>query len=80
MLRVPFYVHFYVNLRALKAPFCVSTIVPLLKVDEISSCVHKFIFLQLCYFLLFSVLSELYYLLHISDSVMLMSFFSRSHP
>lgn len=51
---------FYVSLHSLKAPFFfLSKIFPLLEVDELSFCVHKFIFLQLCYFLLFKVVSEL---------------------
>ena len=54
---------FYVSLHSLKAPFFffLSKIFPLLEVDELSFCVHKFIFLQLCYFLLFRVVSELWF-------------------
>ena len=48
--------------------FFLSKIFSLLEVDELSFCVHKFVFLQLCYFLLFRVVSELYYFVRVSDS------------
>ena len=58
--------------------FFVSKIFSLLEVDELSFCVHKFVFLQLCYFLLFRVVSELYYFVRASDSVTPVSFLSVS--
>lgn len=56
------------------SPFFLYKIFPLLETDEISLSVRKFTFLQLCYFLLFSVPSVLFYLLHVSDFIVLCLF------